>query len=56
MSKGKPRYQCVSVVKNQKPDDQSKKAYTISDWLDDMAEVSGVGYYDKLGIWRWTDE
>lgn len=30
--------------------------YTEEDWLTEMAEHSGVGYYDENGNWQWTDE
>ena len=30
--------------------------YTVEEWLDDMAEISGVGRYDENGEWQWSDE
>lgn len=30
--------------------------YTVEQWLDDMAEHSGVGHYDENGEWVWDDE
>ena len=28
----------------------------LCEWLDDMAELSGVGNYDESGLWVWVDE
>lgn len=39
-----------------KNDVENQEEYTVEDWLDDMAEISGVGYYDEDGEWHWTDE
>jgi hypothetical protein len=34
----------------------TEPSYGVEDWLDDMAEFSGLGYYDDDGKWVWVDE
>ena len=26
------------------------------EWLDALAEISGVGFYDANGVWVWVDD
>ena len=54
----------VQPVGSQVPDwavgvetcDSDESDYSLDEWLDDMAEISGVGYYDENGVWQWTKE
>ena len=36
--------------------DSDESSYSLDAGLDDVTEISGVGYYDENVVWQWTKE